>query len=39
MYIELDSKSLLKSPKLTIGHLKVSKLKKTLNSLGGQQMM
>jgi len=36
MYIEFNSKSLLKSPKLTIGHLKVGKFKKTLNSLRGQ---
>jgi hypothetical protein len=39
MYIELNSRSLLKSLKLTIGHLKVGKFKKTLNSFSGQQMM
>ncbi len=38
MYIELNFGSLLKSLKLTIGHLKVDKFFKTLNSLGGQKM-
>jgi hypothetical protein len=38
MYIELNFRSLLESPKLTIGHLKVGKFLKTLNSLGGQKI-
>jgi hypothetical protein len=35
MYIELNIGRLLKSPKLIIGHLKVDKFLKTLNSLRG----
>jgi len=39
MYIKLNFGSFLKNPKFTIGQLKVGKLKKTLNSLGDEQMM
>jgi hypothetical protein len=35
MYIELNFGSLLKSPKLTIGHLRVGKLKKNTKFIKG----